>query len=495
MTTHGIELCDVGLRAAVCEKEDPRLLTVTDEAGAADWPGFAAFDGVKYAFGQAAEDIWCVHPRRVAHTFWSKLNHEASALAVTPRPPSFSELAYFFLREFTQRLAKSGGAPESIVLAVPGAYLKDEAAEEEKIGLLLGMAHELKLPLAGVIDMGCAALCDPRAVGFNPARPVLLVDLHLHAAELSLFTAEEKLQRRVFLHLPQSGLAELLKHLTATMGNRFLRQTAFDILADGRIEQVFFWQTKTFLTGGAAEHRYHINTSKRAYEMLAKREHLATDAQPFVTALVQAIQRFAEHNSISPALCTLALSDRAAWLPQLETRLRAAGFGRFLRLPAGAAAAGAACIGTARLSAPADLSDVPVEKSVPIADTRHHHATAWEVRLHKTRGGVTRPAPTHAILDGVGHLLSGNGHFTIAAPDHDSDVALPEAFNAGGNCSVPLVRDGGRLWFSEIATAGHSHDPSQRVVIESGDRLTLRCGAASVDVLFAHCRNGHGASA
>src|SRR5690606_13075861 len=120
--------------------------------------------------------------------------------------------------DFATRLNAGSERFDQIVLALPGAYLKDAATEEEKIGLLLGMAGELKLPLAGMIDKACAALCDPRGLGFNPALPVVVLDLHLEGASLTLLTTDEQLARKDFLHLPHSGYAYLLKQLTSTMG-------------------------------------------------------------------------------------------------------------------------------------------------------------------------------------------------------------------------------------------------------------------------------------
>ena len=180
MPTIGIELCDAALRAAICTNAEVRLLDVADRQGSTEWPGFVYLEGTQFSFGRAAEDMWFVHPRRVVHTFWSKLAHDSSStFNVAGRPPSFSELAFFFLREYSSRVTAIAGASTSVVLAVPGLYLKDEATEEEKVGLLLGMATELKLPLGGIVDMACAALCDPRAPGFNPTHPVVVVDVQL----------------------------------------------------------------------------------------------------------------------------------------------------------------------------------------------------------------------------------------------------------------------------------------------------------------------------
>lgn len=486
MPTIGLELCDAGVLTALSDQNETKLLAVPDRQGATDWPGFVYHEGTNFTFGRSAEDLWFVHPRRVAHTFWSKLTHDSiSTLNIAGRPPSFSELSYFFLREFSTRLAAATGPLEKIVLAVPGSYLKDQATEEEKVGLLLGMASELKLPLAGIVDMASAALCDPRAPGFNPTLPIIVVDVHLEGADLTLLSAEERLERKSFLHLPNSGYAQLLKHLTATMGNRFLRHTAFDILEDGRVEQTFFRQTKDFLLSGAEEHRYQINTSTRNYELLAKHEQLTHDAQAFVATLAHGVQSFAEHASQAPGLCTVALTARSASVPGLDAKLRSVGFMRQIRLPYGAAAAGAARIGAVRLAVPADLSDVPVEISLPLSDTRRVAAAPWEVRLQKSRRTEPRPVPTHAVLDGYGYPLGSAVRFTIGAANARADLALPESFSSD-DCVIPLARDMGRLWFVD-PTANRLGDAGTRVPIEAGDRLTLKSGSAIAEVLFAHC--------
>jgi hypothetical protein len=496
MATLGIELADPGfLTAAASEQGEPRLVDIADRTGSAEWPGFSYVEGNNLTFGRAAEDMWFVHPRRVAHNFWARLAHEPSTLTAGHKTLSFSELAFFFLREFSDRLKTSGHAFDQLVFAVPGAYLRDPATEEEKIGLLLGMAGELKLPLAGLIDLACAALCDPRASGFNPALPVVVVDLNLDGADLTLLTTDERLVRRDFIHLPQSGYSHLLKQLTGTMGNRFLRHTAFDILEDGRIEQTFFRQTKDFLVSAAAEYRFHINTANRAYEMVAKREQLAADASAFVLSLVTALQSFIQNSPHASEPCTIALTDRVVPLPGLETRLRNAGFSRLLRLPRGAAAVGAAQLGAARMSVPTDLAEVPVETSVPLSDTRRLAAIPWDARLQKSRDGGPRVAPTHAILGGIGHVIGRNPRFTIGLAELGADLPLPDSFSAADGCSVRLVQEAGRLYFVDTAPVRSPHapeSPAPRTAIDAGDRLTVRCGSSTAEILFAHCPAANG---
>jgi hypothetical protein len=495
MVTIGLELSDAGFVTAACEQDTPQLIEIADRNGSSDWPGFAYVENNHLSYGRGAEDMWFVHPRRVAHNFWSRLAHEPAPLSVGNKPASFSELAFFFLRDFSERLKATVPSIDRIVFALPGAYLKDAATEEEKIGLLLGMAGELKLPLAGMIDMACAALCDPRANGFNPALPVVVVDLNLDGADLTLFTTEERLMRKDFIHLPQLGCTHMFKQLTSTMGNRFLRHTAFDILEDGRIEQTFFRQTKDFVVSGASEYRFHINTATRGYEMIAKREQLTADAHAFAVSLVQGLQSFVRNSPHATEPCTVALTDRAAQLPGLDARLRAAGFTRHLRLPRGAAACGAARIGATRMEAQPDLGDVPLETSAPLSDTRRLVAAQWDARLLKNRDTGPRVAPTHAILGGIGHLIGRSPRFTIGSADLGADLALPDAFGAPEDCAVSLVHESGRLWFVDglpNPTPKGLDGASARTAIDAGDRLTVRCGSSSAEILFAHCAASNG---
>lgn len=489
--TQGLELCDANLQAAVSDGAHPSLLRVTAEEGGSSWPGYALRDGERFVCGQAAEDLWLIRPRNVIHSFWSKLSHEPTPLSGASRPLSYSEVAYAFLSRFTERLRAAAKPSTRLALAVPGAYLKDTATAEEKIGLLLGMVADLRLPLCGIVDLATASLCDPRAPRFNPARPVLHLDLHLHAAELSLLVAGERLERRAFLHLPGSGLIALLKHLTGTMANRFLRQTSFDVMADGRTEQLFYNQTKALFYGNEVDFVYQVNTARRGYELPVKRDSLGADAQAFTDALLKSVLAFAEENHLRPGLCAVALTERASRVPQLEARLRGAGFVRFLHLPAGAAAAGAAQLASALFAAPTDLADVPVLTAVPAEFAGRRLSAPWDVHVQKAKSLADQPpAPTHLVLEGVGLPLAGRDRVTIGAQGQGATLPLPESFNPAANCCIVLERTAGRWQLEDPSPTEAATDRRVRIDLETGDRLVFRTGSHSVDVLLAHCPVG-----
>lgn len=491
MPVYGISLCDAGFEAAALGTNDGEIHPVHPEGGEGPlgWMGLAYHDGQKFAFGRRAEDAWLVHPRQVSHNFWGRLSREPGPLLVGGKHPSFSQLAFYFLRDLQDALT-AAGPMEKVALAIPGAYLKDAATEDEKVGLLLGMAAELKLPLSGVVDMACAALGDPRVDYFDLALPVLLVDVHLHVAEITLLRPDRAgaIRREAFSLLPQSGYGELLRIVTTAMGNRFLRHTTFDILEDGRIEQAFYRQCKQFLLSRAAEHRFQINTANRTYELTATREQLAADTATFTQALVTGAQALLPRVNGRIEACTVALSERTALLPGVASRFRAAGLGRMLRLPAGAAAVGAARLAAQRDVAP-DLAEIPVDTIAPPVADRAKRKVELSLRVFKARGsGQGVPPPTHAICEGLGHLLNGQAAFTIGVRGTGVDLPLPEDFTAAAaNCRVRLQREEGRWWLIDEDQT----DAVGRTAMEAGDRLVLRCGDAESEVLFAHCAPAH----
>jgi hypothetical protein len=481
METLGLELADAGLVAARDGEPGaaPQPLLVPDRQGALDWPGYACSDGKTVTLGRAAEDLWCVHPRRIDLQFWARLGHDPSALQVNGKTLSSSELAFLFLREFLARLEPVAGRPARAVLAIPGAYLRDPAIEEERVGLLLGLAHELRLPLVAVVDAGLAALCDPRGPGCDLNLPVALIDAGLTGADLTLLQpAAGRLTREAHLHLPQAGLAALRRQLTAALGNRFLRHTAFDILTDGRVEQVFFRQVHEFLHGDANEHRFVIGTGARTYEMNAKREQLAADAPTAAAAIAQGLQDLLARRNGGPAPGTVALTDRAARIPGLEARLRAVTPARLVRLPPHAAAVGAAQLGRTAAPAPIDLAEVPLWTEVNLADVTPIPAGTWRLRVARTGAGDAENSPTHLVLAGLAHALPRQRGFTFGPPSANPDLPLPLP---AGSPAWTLVQEGGHWRLA----AGDSGEPS--AALTAGDRLVLGLGNEKTELLLVRC--------
>ena len=105
------------------------------------------------------------------------------------------------------------------------------------------------------------------------------------------------------------------------------------------------------------------------------------------------------------------------------------------------------------------------------------------------------PIITGFAIDGIGHAIGSKPRFTIGISSLGADLLLPETFNRADDCSVPLVHEGGRWWFVDTVSArsvNGTEGPTPRTVVEAGDRLTLHCGSAAAEILFAHCATTNG---
>ncbi|AOS43675.1 hypothetical protein Verru16b_00727 [Lacunisphaera limnophila] len=484
MPVLGLELCDAGFEAAL-SREGASTYPLIEGGGPLGCLGLAFHDGKTGCYGPEAEKFWYARPKQVTHEAWSRLSHETSPLGPAGRPLPYSQLAYFFLKEYCARVTAVTGTPQKAVLAVPGDYLLDAATEEERIGLLLGMAAELKLPLAGIVDMAAASLCDPRIDYFDSSLPLLMIDIHLRGAELTLFQpeADGRLTRRDFAKVAHIGFGELLRHITGTMANRFLRHTTFDIQEDGKTGQAFYNQTKEFLISGVMGFHYQINTGTRTYELIATRDQLAADLSGFNQAVLQGAQAIFKKSGGRSPRCTVALTARADLLPGLAGVLQAAGLSRVLHLPPGAAAAGAARLGAQRETRD-EIADVPVELSAPASLLPQQSADRCIVRLVKARRPSPARRPSHALCEGLGHALDGQRVFTIGPAALSPDLTLPEEFDASGPGGQVLLEQADGQWWLPGSLASQANE---RALIEAGDRLTIQHGVHQTEVLFAYC--------
>jgi hypothetical protein len=143
-----------------------------------------------------------------------------------------------------------------------------------------------------------------------------------------------------------------------------------------------------------------------------------------------------------------------------------------------------------------DLGDVPLETGVPLEETCRLAALHWEARLVKNKEPGPRVTPTHAILAGLGCAIGRQPRFTIGPADVGADLALPASIEAGPDVLVPLQLENGRIWFTDSGSL-HAKKESDgllnRTAVEAGDRLIIRCGDSSTEILFAECRSAGGA--
>lgn len=367
MRNVGLELNDVGVLASIHDGVEVRNLDLNDSPLNLGWPAFALRQSEGLVFGQPAEDRCMEFPRQVCSDFLEELSHGTSSLGGIRQSPSFSELAYYFLRDVWGRVRERAGSIDRVVLAIPPAYLERAYGRDEKIGLLLGMIGDLKIPLVSLTDLALVSL----SRSLNPippaGLPIIHVELFLHSTQFSVLKLDDRLRRQSVLRVQQLGWVQMMRILTDTMADRLLRQTAFDVSEDRRIEQSFYRKLVEILASEdrSREAILEIHGRNRNRQLKITRETLRADVSPFVDSLVRSLDTVVREAGATVDRCFLVLSERAARIRGLEGRLRTLGYRNLICQAEGEAARGAAWLAGER-QLPEDLSLVPVDESVSL---------------------------------------------------------------------------------------------------------------------------------
>jgi hypothetical protein len=437
MATVGLELVDAALLAV---RDRERLIAS---------PGIALVAPEGVVVGAAAAAAARLRPAFAVDRFWSELSVEPLAR------PGTTAVTHAHLAEAHLALlwAEVGGPDEVLALAVPGVM------RPRQLGLALGIARQLAIPIASCVDAAVAACAD------LPARELVLhLDVQLHQSVLTLMDGAQRLRRRQVAVAPRVGLRVLHAAWAQLISDAMVRSTRFDPLHEAATDQRLHEQLPEWLAAlaGAMEVEAAIDTRTASFATTLQRDQFILAAEAWYTQLVELVQ--GSRPAGEPA--TLALSARAAALPGLRERLAALPGLEVAVLPEVAAAAGAArhAAGAAdEASAPALLIALP-----------RSHAAAPEVRKPAPHGAG--PGPTHVLLAGRAHAL-GAGPLVLGS-DPGSGRGLVVSGSQPGisrrHCTLErradevVVRD-----HSRFGTFVNGTRVAGTAVLAPGDRLRL----------------------
>ncbi len=472
----GIEFSDFGFNAATVTADGTAETAVNELDG--QWPAFAAWNGEKLVFGREAEGQARLHPRAVSHVFWEHLSLSPSDMEGPPRVPAYSELAYAFLNEFWQDLVTRVGKPERVALSMPGQLMGELDHENPALGMILAMARDLGMPLTNISGLSVASLNDPESTAGLTSGRVLYLDLHLHSAAMSLLSTdgEGHMHRRRHLRLPRLGYVPVMQGLMRSMGNRFLRATAFDITAQRELEQAFYEQTREQLLAASmgTDVRYSITTATRVHQAAFPRALLLRDLAPLEQGWADAAVKFLNDGSLAPKDVTVVVSVRGRILPGITEALEQRGFKRVVQFKAGAAARGAARFALG-LEPCADVTEVPIISDAVLAGSGSGAGGDLEILHLAAEHPVPGLAPSHLVVDGSAYSLYALPPILSSANGEPAVQSLGRL----GAVDVRLSREAGE-WHLEAPATGV---PPVRVA--TGDRVRLKSQGQEVEIIIA----------
>ena len=323
MSLLGLEFSDAGM--IVAAQHPAALLPL--EGAYRESPGFALVQKKQMLVGAAAARQAYLQPRHVNHSFWDQLNSESLQHSV-PRSQNHAELAYQHLASIWESVRDYGS---ELVLAVPGFFSR------EQMGLILGIAQALSMPLQGFVSLAVAAARETASES-----TLVHLDMHLHRAEITLLEQGERLAQIDSVTSVGNGLHTLQAEWAKAIAEEFVRTTRFDPLHHAAYEQELYDR----LPGICLELCQSpsvvlaMTAGRQTYRVTLARELFIEKAATLYQAVYRLLVNTLEHHEHDGRTVTLQLTHRVSGLPGYRDMLARLSGARVIELKPGAGALG-----------------------------------------------------------------------------------------------------------------------------------------------------------
>jgi len=429
-------------------------------------PGFALLDEDRLTTGNAAFAQFRINPRRIQNRFWSRLAIEPLADRRFSHL-SAADLVSRQLEQIWQAVASSG---DRLVVAVP-AYMKGE-----NLGLFLGIAHELDVPVVGLVDAAVAATRREYA-GAVPVH----VDLSLHATTLSRLRQNGQVQLDRSEVIESGGMLSLYDAWIRIISDAFVKQSRFDPLHTAETEQLLLDRLSSWLTAAATNDTVMLDIEYRGITHSAELESLdlisaAAPVYQRIASQLRAIYRAEE----TPAI---QLSDRAARMPGLADMLAARVGGEVFLLEPGATARGL-------LTRCRDMQrgdgGVTLIRQLP-----------WDqspVSIRRDEAPVAAGQPTHLLFENTAYPIDGRALLMGSQPvagERWIDLRGDMPGVSRRHCSIE--RKNGQCILQDYSRYGtflNGHKIDDSAVLQVGD--LVRVGSPGYEFRLIMTESGNG---
>ena len=412
-------------------------------------PGHAAMAGGGLRFGDEARSVVRLNPRQAHRRYWAELS-DAPLLQPIGACRTSADLVHEHLSQLWARC----NASEGIVLAVMPGW------SGAQLGLLLGIARDIGMPVTGLVDAAVAASRKPW-----PGRVVWHLQAGLDSAWLTRIEQENggaTLGTRE--PIERFGIDALERGCSEFLARRFVECSRFDPLHDARSEQQLYDQLPGWLLAAARLDRIDLELDYGGNHFAAwvgaadLRECIGKFCEP-LTQKLRAL--------ISPREpSVLQVHGRFADFPGVIEAL--------LRLPActvvllepGAAARGALRL---RASGTAAAAGLRVTTSLPWDQPPQNVISA--------DSAATALAPTHIAFEGCAWRLAGGPvHIGTGLAENEHGIRLDGRSQAVSRRHCTIQIEDGRVMVhdqSRYGTLLNGHRIDGSAVLQAGDVLRI----------------------
>lgn len=428
-------------------------------------PGFVLLEDDGLHTGAEAFAMARIRPRRIQNLFWANL--DAAPIADRQfRHLSNADLVSRQLEEIWQAVADQG---DRLVVAVP-AYMRNE-----QLGLFLGIAEELRIPIAAMADAAVAATRRE----YRNAVPVH-VDIGLHSVTLSRMAQGGVASVERAEIIEDSGLLALFDAWRKVVAESFVQQSRFDPLHTAETEQAIQDRLTDWLTAASTGSRLAMQIDYRGVTHQAEVETL-----PLLAAAAPVYQRIASRLRAlyradeTPAL---QLTDRAARMPGLADMLVARVGGEVFMLEAGATARG--LIGRCRDMQAGD-GGVSLIRQLPW-DQAAVEVTPLEV---ESQGG----RPTHVLYENTAYAITADALQVGSQPGSGRWIDLQENMPGVSRHHCTFQQENGQCVIRDLSRYGsflNGHAIDASAVLQVGDLVRVGTPGFELRLITTETSNG-----
>lgn len=384
MSLLGLELSDAGIMVAV--KDPVRLLQI--DGADRESPGFALPEKNRFLVGRTAEGKAHLHPLRFNNFFWDQLNTEPL------KQPSLharnhAEMAFAHLAKIWGQIKIYGN---ELIIAVPGFW------DRNQLGLFLGIAEALSMPLKGIVALPIAASSRP-----CPERLLLHLDIHLHRFEITFLKQGDSLTVQDSATIKGKGLHDLHREWVETIAGEFVHTTRYDPLHQASSEQELYNRLPDILM--ALQHNrfvmFEMMAGPESYRVSLSRDLFTKKSNGLFMEIDRQIETIRNRYGRPGQPVTLQLTQRVSRLPGCKEMVGSMADVRVVELEPGAGA-----VGVLRLRD--EFSVQKPERGVSFLTSR-----PWQGTRPGPRTSLALPLETHGVTPPT-HILYRNMAYPIS---------------------------------------------------------------------------------
>jgi hypothetical protein len=431
-------------------------------------PGFALPQKSGLLVGKAAESKAHLFPRQIINHFWDHLNTDPLAQTGRHGPQSTAEIAYQHLDRIWQQIQNAG---DELIIAVPGFYSR------EQLGLVLGIANELSIPVKGFVPLALAA-----APGAHPGKMILYLDIHLHRLEVTYLKQDRQLTVTASVTGTDRGLIHLHRQWAEEIGQEFVSSTRFDPFHQASAEQELYDRLPGLLYNlqYSPSIAFDMTGGSRTYGITLTRDLIAGKAASVYTEIVQLIEGLKQQHGHNDPAVVLHLSHRLARLPGCKEALGGLKSTEMFELEMGAGARGV-------LEIWHQLSDQSGNNEISYFTSRPLPPSRSALDPEQPTETSLKVKPTHLLYRNMAYPISGKplkvGSVQDSEPN-DINVTGETAGVSPRHFTVALV--GSDIVLQDMSTEGTFVDEKRvngSTILKRGQIIRLGTSGEQLQVI------------